>query len=94
MKVLIACEFTGTVRRALRQLHTWPTPTSRLTVRYVVLPGDPEFDMVDAFKILCDTRRACSDGPVKVPDTLLCRGLGIDPPVSGVAAELARRRYP
>lgn len=54
-------------RRRLAQAknnHTW---------RWIVKPGDPEYELLDAFKVLCDHRR---DKPV--PTTLLYRALGLD----------------
>lgn len=41
------------------------------TWRWIIMPGDPEFDTIDGFKILCDHR--CGN---LVPTTLLRKALG------------------
>lgn len=51
-----------------------------VTFQHVVYPGEPGYDMLEAFKVACDTRRAWASGPVAMPPTLLCRALGIEEP--------------
>ncbi len=46
------------------------------TWRYVVMPGEQGYHILDAFKIACDTRRA--GGHRSIKPTLLLRGLGIE----------------
>jgi hypothetical protein len=46
--------------------------------RHIVLPSDPGFAMMEAFKFACDHRRAMSTAPIRMPPTLCYRALGID----------------
>lgn len=58
-------------RLADAQAETW---------RHIVLPTDPGFDLIDGFKIQCDTRRSVAGRPVRTSPTLLYKALGLEPP--------------
>lgn len=41
----------------------------------IILPDDPEFELVAGFKVACDTKRAWAKGPAEFAPTLLLRAL-------------------
>lgn len=47
------------------------------TYRHIVQPGDPGYDMLDAFKIACDHKRSWTSGPAPFEPDLLYRALGL-----------------
>lgn len=60
--------------RALKQLYSF-TGTGDMRLAFIVQPGEPGYDILDAFKILCDTKRACAEKPPEVKSTLLIRAI-------------------
>lgn len=61
---------------AIKRLHRMPRPPKETCCRYIIQPGDPGFHLMDAFKVLCDSRRAMSGGPVPTKSTLMLRAVG------------------
>jgi hypothetical protein len=53
-------------------------PPASDVYHHIVLPGDPRFPMMEAFKIGCDHARAAARKP-EFPPTLLHRALGVEP---------------
>lgn len=66
----------------------------RESYRHIVLPDDPRHEMVAAFKIACDTRRAFANRPMSMKPDLLYRALGVetlpDSVMAGSRMDIAR----
>ena len=61
----------------------------------MIYPGEPGHDMLEGFKVACDTRRSWADKPVDMRPTLLYKALGLLEPRHGPwIDELEYREWP
>lgn len=47
---------------------------------HIVLPDDPAYRLIEAFKVACDTKRAWANGPAQFPADIAYKALGIERP--------------
>lgn len=70
-RLLLCFWVLGKATKSLRGVN------DALEFRHIIQPGDDGFDLLDAFKIACDTRRAWAGKPVTHDPKLLLRALGL-----------------
>ena len=72
-RVLFTCWTTGQATRLLDAIGP-------KTFDFVIYPGEPGHDMLEAFKVACDTRRVWADRPVITSPALLYKALDLPEP--------------